>query len=210
MNRSQSSSFAAVLMAGGRSVRMGRDKACLEWHGRPLWEVQVEKLIGICGDPVVIACRRQQGLHEKTAFTERLAWRFDPDEEATGPAGVVLRMLDEFKMPVLLLAVDMPLMTEAFLKDSILSATEPGQGLFFESSHGLEPLVGWYSPGMLPVMRDCIDRGILGLRAVIHECRQQGLASVRLLNGPEELLFSNINTPAHWKCAVAASGGRSF
>lgn len=210
MNRRFSSSFAAVLMAGGRSVRMGRDKACLDWQGRPLWEVQAEKLIGTSGDPVVIACRRQQGLHEKTQFRGRLSWRFDPEEETTGPAGVVLRMLAEFRMPVLLLAVDMPLMTEAFLKESIVAATASGQGLFFESSHGLEPLVGWYSPGMRPVMSDCIDRGILGLRAMIQECRLQGLASVRTLTGPEESLFSNLNTPAHWQRAIAASGGRSL
>lgn len=208
MNCRPSRSFAAVLMAGGRSVRMGRDKACLDWQGRPLWQVQAEKLMGTSGDPVVIACRRQQGLHEKTEFGRRLTWRFDPEDEATGPAGVVLRMLDEFRMPVLLLAVDMPLMTVAFLNESIVAATEPGQGLFLESSHGLEPLVGWYSPGMRPVMHDCIDRGISGLRAMIQECRQQGLAAVRLLTGPEEPLFSNLNTPAHWECAVAASGGR--
>jgi molybdopterin-guanine dinucleotide biosynthesis protein A len=210
MDLRASSSFAAVLMAGGRSVRMGRDKACLNWQGRPLWQVQAEKLLSTEGDPVVIACRRQQGLHEKTEFTGRLSWRFDPEEEAAGPAGVVLRMLDEFSMPVLLLAVDMPFMTAAFLNQSIVRAVPSGLGLFFESSQGLEPLVGWYSPGMQQVMRACMDRGISAMRAMIQECRLQGLASVRPLTGEEEALFANLNTPSHWESAVAASGDRDL
>lgn len=208
MNRRPSSSFAAVLMAGGRSVRMGRDKACLDWQGRPLWQVQAEKLLSTGGDPVVVACRRQQALHEKTVSPGRLAWRFDPDEEETGPAGVVVRMLDEFKLPLLLLAVDMPFMTAAFLNQSIVAAAPPAQGLFFESRHGLEPLAGWYSPGMLPVMRGCMARGRLGLRAMIHECRLQGLAALQPVREADEALFANLNTPEHWEAAASASVNR--
>jgi molybdopterin-guanine dinucleotide biosynthesis protein A len=198
-------SFAAVLMAGGRSVRMGRDKACLDWQGRPLWQVQAEKLLSTGGDPVVVACRRQQALHEKAMSPGRLSWRFDPEEEDTGPAGVVVRMLDEFKLPLLLLAVDMPFMTEAFLNQSIVGRAPPGQGLFFESRHGLEPLAGWYSPAMLPVMRGCVAGGRLGLRAMIHECRLQGLTALQPVRDADEALFANLNTPAHWEAAAAAS-----
>ncbi len=208
MNPRPMSSFAAVLMAGGRSVRMGCDKACLDWKGRPLWQRQAEKLLGIGGDPVVVACRREQGLHENTASLGPLSWRFDPVEEETGPAGVIVRMLDEFRIPVLLLAVDMPFMTSAFLNQSIVGAAQPGQGLFFKSKHGLEPLAGWYSPGMLPVMLGCIASGRMGLRTMIHECSMQGLASLHLLSQAEEALFANLNTPAHWQSAVAASGSR--
>ena len=36
--------LSAVLLAGGESTRMRRDKATLEWRGRPLWACQFEKL----------------------------------------------------------------------------------------------------------------------------------------------------------------------
>ena len=35
----------AALIAGGRSSRMGEDKAFLDWKGRPLFAFQLEKLI---------------------------------------------------------------------------------------------------------------------------------------------------------------------
>lgn len=210
MDFSPTRSFAAVLMAGGRSVRMGRDKASLDWQGRPLWQVQAEKLLGTGGEPVIIACRRQQALHERGLAPGKLFWRFDPEDEETGPAGVVVRMLEEFKLPLLLLAVDMPFMTAAFINQSIVGAAPPGQGLFFESRHGLEPLAGWYSPGMLPVMRGCMASGSLGLRGMIQECRLQGLAALHSLSEVEEALFTNLNTPAHWRSAVASSDGSDF
>lgn len=194
--------FTAMLMAGGRSVRMGRDKARLLWLGRPLWQVQAEKLAGTGGDPVVIACRHEQKLHESASTGPALCWRFDPDGVETGPAGVVVRVLAEFNRPVLLLAVDMPFMPAAFLNESIVMAADPRRGLFFQSRHGIEPLAGWYAPVMLPVMQACIADGRYGLRGMIHECVAQGLAALRPLERAEEAFFTNINTPVQWDAAA--------
>jgi len=36
--------ISAVLLAGGESRRMGRDKTTLQSRGKPLWQVQLELL----------------------------------------------------------------------------------------------------------------------------------------------------------------------
>jgi len=44
----------AVLIAGGRSRRMGRDKCLLEWRGKPLWEQQLGTLTVIGAERIVV------------------------------------------------------------------------------------------------------------------------------------------------------------
>ena len=41
--------LTGVLLAGGRSERMGRNKALLNYQNRPLWQVQVAKLEYLSG-----------------------------------------------------------------------------------------------------------------------------------------------------------------
>ena len=41
--------FSALLLAGGESRRMGRDKATIEFDGRPLWKRQMELLRALVG-----------------------------------------------------------------------------------------------------------------------------------------------------------------
>jgi len=57
-------SFAAVLLCGGRSTRMGRDKAFLDWDGRPLWQVQLEKLQQLAPQRLLISCREEQKVEQ--------------------------------------------------------------------------------------------------------------------------------------------------
>ena len=56
----QMNEFAATLIAGGRSRRMGTDKAFLDWRGRPLWEHQLEKLRALAPSRVMLSCRSDQ------------------------------------------------------------------------------------------------------------------------------------------------------
>ena len=46
---------AGVLLAGGRSSRMGRDKAGLDWHGEPLVVHVANRLLTVAATVVVAA-----------------------------------------------------------------------------------------------------------------------------------------------------------
>ncbi len=46
--------FGAVILAGGKSSRMGEPKAWLQWRGRPLLTHIVEVVASVCNHPIVV------------------------------------------------------------------------------------------------------------------------------------------------------------
>ena len=77
------STFGAVLLAGGQSSRMGSPKAWLAWHGRPLLSHLVDLLVSVCDHPVVVVGAPGQDLPPLHPTAVRID---DPEEfEHGGP-----------------------------------------------------------------------------------------------------------------------------
>jgi len=64
------SDFSAVLLAAGRSTRMGRDKALLEVDGRPLWQRQREVLQGLGAAELFLSVRPEQEWARHAGFSK--------------------------------------------------------------------------------------------------------------------------------------------
>lgn len=173
-------SFAAVLLCGGKSTRMGRDKAFLDWNGRPLWQVQLEKLRELGPERLLISCRAEQHIVSDAEMV------FDPPETDDGPLGAITRCLELVQMPLLVLAVDMPWMTVEFLRDHILP------GGFFRGPHGFETLCAVYRPDMLPAMQGALRERRLALQRVVEESHPV----IHEITTDQSPWFQNANTPA--------------
>lgn len=110
-------SFAALIMAGGASRRMGRDKALLEWDGVRA----IDRL-------AVLARKIEAGAVRCVGGDYGLPWLADPSPGA-GPVGGVLAGLswarDHGFARALLLAVDAPLIEAADLAP-LLASSSPG------------------------------------------------------------------------------------
>ena len=184
----QGKTLAVALMAGGRSTRMGRDKArLLDREGRELWRGRLELLRQLGAGEVLISCREDQGyLAESGAQLV-----FDQWEDA-GPMGGIVSCLEAMKADrLLVLAVDLPEMTRVGLT-ALLTAAGEG-GAVFRCGRFLEPLVAVYPKAMAGSGRRRLEEGEFALLEWITEVGEE-MRELQV-QATEEGLFVNVNDP---------------
>ena len=121
---------------------------------------------------------------------------FDPPDSDEGPLGGIVRCLQTTDLLLLVLAVDMPHMTSAFLRERLLAEFDDEHGLVFKGAHGFEPLAAIYTLSMLSLFEAALQSGRLGLQSLIAEAVELGLMKVIDMKPADEPFFRNVNTPA--------------
>ena len=138
--------FAGVVLAGGRSTRMGADKAFLEWRGQRLIDRQLDLLCSLAPTEVLVSGRA--GV-DYAATGARVVCDAVPEQ---GPLGGLAAALQATTAPhVVLLAVDLPAMTRDFLR-GLLTQCRPGVGVVAHTRDGWEPLAAVYPREILPLV----------------------------------------------------------
>lgn len=182
--------FAAALITGGQSRRMGRDKAWLDWNGEPLWQYQLRKLAGLGPTLLLIACREEQRLSAAGAETLH-----DPPGNE-GPLPALARCLERAQMPIIVLAVDMPHVTVPFLRDLLEQCGDMEKGAVFQAEYGFEPLCAVYPVTALPLLMESLAEGNLRLQSFVHRAVEARVLRAIPLSKEQEAHFLNLNTPA--------------
>lgn len=176
---------SAVLLAGGKSTRMGCDKALLEFEGEPLWRRQEATL------------RRLQPKEVLISGPPRPGCLTIADEcENAGPLGGIATALRRCAAPLLIvLAVDLPRMTSDFLR-SLLAISRSGKGVVPRGPEFFEPLAAIYPKACSSLAESALRHGDFSLQNFVRAGISAGHLLPRAL-APEELpLFANLNTPA--------------
>lgn len=150
-----------VLLTGGRSRRMGRDKASMEVEGRPLGMRPVEALRSLV-DEVVVAGRPVPGLAARVV-ADGIA--------GAGPLAGVVAGLREVRTPLAVaVACDMPSLVPAVVE--LLLARLEGDprllGACCEGPRGREPLpLALRAAGAAVTLAAALERGERALRAAL-------------------------------------------
>lgn len=176
----------ALVLAGGRSRRLGRDKAGLEIGGKPQLERVVELLTPLV-DKVWVSVRADQ---PPDALRDRYPQIVDRETDA-GPVGGILAALESDRnTDWLVVAVDLPRLDRETV-EVLLSAEPSGPFTAYRSaSDGLpEPLCAVYRAQALPVVRRYVDTGVRCPRKILIK------SGVELLTQPNPVALDNLNTP---------------
>jgi molybdopterin-guanine dinucleotide biosynthesis protein A len=191
--------LGAVLLCGGQSRRMGQDKATLRLKGQALWLRQAQILQAMHPLRLGVACREGQQLHRGPEAPEFIEWLFDPETHEGGPLGIILRCLEHFEMPTLVLAVDMPLMNIAVLRWICGGHQPPAIGRIPKIAGHFEPLAALYTPAAAGVLREAIGKGDFKLQHAAEHLLELGLAMAIEPSGDQLAAFENLNDEAQWR-----------
>ena len=120
IQRIAKTSFSAVLLAGGESRRMGKDKATLSHRGKTLWQIQLELLRQLTPQEIFVSARSDPDW--RPAGIQFVA----DDPPSRGPLSGLAASLDRMSTSHLLaLAIDMPWMSNKYL-EFLCEQIEPG------------------------------------------------------------------------------------
>jgi molybdopterin-guanine dinucleotide biosynthesis protein A len=177
-----------VVLAGGASRRMGRDKALVEVEGEPLWKRQVAVLRGGGAGRVVLVRRRDQEIIDYTDC------RYDEYTDSGPLAGIHAALGVGGHPHVAVLAVDMPGIDAAWF-EWLGRSCLPGVGAVAGHAQLLEPLAAIYPIGALPEVVARLGRGDLSVQGLARGLAAAGLMSVLSLPPAYADRVASLNAP---------------
>jgi molybdopterin-guanine dinucleotide biosynthesis protein A len=190
------------VLAGGKSSRMGEDKALLRFCGRPMVEIAVEKLRGFCTE-VTIAGNRED-LAEFAPVVGEMRVGVGP---AAGIEAGLLAAKQEWAMFV---PVDVPLVPGALLRRWAVEALRVGMTVSFLRVGQKQPAFCLLKREMVSSFTKLMDSGERRLEVLLNQtaksdgyafwmCDEYELCGRVEEGGPDERplkwWFKNVNTP---------------
>ncbi|HEX4629929.1 MAG TPA: molybdenum cofactor guanylyltransferase [Chthoniobacterales bacterium] len=185
--------LSALLLAGGESSRMGRDKATIEVDGRPLWERQLEMLRDLRADKTFVSARSAPSWLPDTV--ELLV----DDEPSRGPLSGLTKGLTAMQTThLLVLAVDMPFMTAGELRN-LLECAKDGCGVVPTIADRAEPLAAIYPAEATTDFQAALRGSVSSLQPLVRKLAATGKIMLSPLSTEAARLYRSVNEPGDLK-----------
>jgi molybdopterin-guanine dinucleotide biosynthesis protein A len=187
--------ISAVLLAGGESRRMGKDKATVLFRGKPLWQIQIDLLRKLEPAEIFVSARTDP------------SWRPDDvqfvadDPPSRGPlSGIAASLQQMHTAHLLAFAIDMPFMSEQYLK-FLCDQIEPGTGVVPTIDNRAEPLAAIYPRETDTHFRSALAGTDFSLQTVVRRLVESGKLREVCVKDQEKTLFLNVNEMADLQSA---------
>jgi molybdopterin-guanine dinucleotide biosynthesis protein A len=176
-----------IILAGGKSSRMGTDKGFQELCGKPLIVYAIEVLSGLC-DKIIIS--------SGSDAYQSLGFDVVADEfPGIGPMGGIYSALKQSKTEQnLVLSCDLPFVSKELLSFILENSHGFEVALPFQGNQHYEPLCGFYSLSVLDRMNTFIHEQNYKLPDLFEKIRINKLTINTELSFFDENLFLNVNS----------------
>lgn len=178
---------SGVILAGGKSSRMGRDKALLTWKGERLTDRMARIMDPACSELLVSTHLSAEHFGNLTVIRDRF--------EAIGPiAGLESGLFHAAHALVLFASVDSPNLSADLFR--YLVEKHRDYDISLAAHLGVdEPMIGIYSRSLHPQLESFIRSGQTKPPAFIRQQRWQMIEIHPGLPFYEPDLFKNVNSP---------------
>ncbi len=148
--------MSGILMAGGQSSRMGRDKGFISLGGRMLYQFPLRVLEALCDEILISSCND---------FPHAEGHRVVCDEiSGIGPIGGLYTCLKKARHHLcLVISYDMPLVKPALFRHLLQQRKDEDIVVPVHEGHRFEPLCGLYHKNALQAMEAQIKQGSYAL-----------------------------------------------
>jgi len=174
--------LTGVVIAGGQSKRMGKDKVTIRFEGQTLLSHAV-KLLEKFTDTILVS----------SSNTEIETSHLIVSDEFTyiGPiAGIYASLKQAQTQKILVIPVDMPLLNDEIISFLINNIQDEAMINVFSTYNRTQMLVGIYDKALLSIVETQINNNQYKLRDLLQK------SSVNIIDGTAfEELFVNANTP---------------
>lgn len=184
-----------LVLAGGASRRMGRNKAFLELGGRALIEIVVERLAAVCAEVLIVAgdVGPYLGLGVP-AVKDRF--------QGAGVLGGLHAGLEAASCELAIaVGCDMPFLNVALL-EAFVGWSEGFDVVLLRRGEEVEPLHATYRRTCLLPIEEAIRAGQRRIVSFFDKVRVRYLTPEEIIPfDPELQSFFNVNTPEEWQIA---------
>lgn len=180
--------ITGIVLAGGRSRRMGTDKSMMLLNGKSLIEYSIAALKPLCNNVVISS---NNFIYD---FTGCEVW---PDElpDQAPMVGIYSCLKRSTTENNIFLSCDMPMMSTSMLEYLLVNSANHDITVPVHGNDLIEPLCGIYKQSSMGVLKEFIDKGNLRLTECIRATSHRLVVVDSQLPFFSDNLFLNINTP---------------
>lgn len=176
-----------IILAGGKSTRMGTDKALLLHKGLRFIERQYQTLNGICDQIIISSNNLDHKIHGAELIRDEI--------ENSGPLAAICTSLKHSNKNLnIVLSCDIPLI-ETYMLEKLVANWNGEDLVLFKAKDQWQPLAALYHKSCLKVLENELKQGNLKLTKYIMNLNYNIIS----VTEEKEQQFLNINTELDYK-----------
>jgi molybdopterin-guanine dinucleotide biosynthesis protein A len=193
--------ITGVILVGGTSSRMGRNKALLDLHGRSFIEHIAEALLTVFSKVFISSDQAHDYEFLKLQTIE------DVHKRAGPLAGIHSALVHARTPKIFVVSCDLPLITPNLLHH-VLKHLQPADATIVSVDGAPQPLLGVYDVSCHRKLEEHLRKGQYSVLRFLDDVTTHSVALESSRDLGHTIAVSNVNTPSDCAAVIAFAGGK--